>query len=88
MPNVIAALALVLGLMWAFAWALKKLRIGGAATTTGAQGRLSVTAQLPLDIKHRAVILKQDDTEHLVILGGDHPVVVSSAPAPIEKAVS
>lgn len=41
--------------------------------------RLQVVETLPLDPQHRAVLLRCDDTEHLVVLGTGGMAVLSSS---------
>lgn len=83
------ALALVLALLGGFAvfmrWLSPRLGFASAGFQTGTKARLSVTAQALLDTRHRAVILKCDGVEHLVILGGANPVIVAQNLSPEEK---
>lgn len=84
------ALGLVLALLGGLAVLLRWLgpRLGlSPAALPGAAGktRLSVSAQMLLDARHRAVVLKADGTEHLVILGGASPVVVAPLPSSGQK---
>ena len=52
------------------AFLIKKLGLAGAQPVTKSEQRnLSVIETLPLDTRRRAVILRNDDKEHLIILG-------------------
>jgi len=76
------ALLMVLGLMGLFAYALRRFgpRLGLAFTppAQGEKRQLQVTENLALDARHRALVLRCGESEHVVILGGSQPVVVQS----------
>ncbi len=73
------ALVLVLSLMGGLWLLLKKAGMGGAPFLKSAsRRRLSVVEILALDPKRKAVILRCDDQEHLVILGQTSETVVGS----------
>ncbi len=72
-----AALAFVLALMGGFSMILK--RTGLAAGATGpSRKRLRIVEILPLDSRRKAVLLRRDDQEHLVILGANGETVVET----------
>ena len=74
-----AALVFVLCLMGGLAFILKKFDIGKIAGNVPAgQKRLKITEVLPLDSRRRAVLIKRDDKEHLVILGLSGETVVET----------
>lgn len=53
-------------------------------------GRLSVSELCPMDGTHQAVLLRCDNQEYLVILGGESPLVVArdlEIPAPSQSAL-
>ncbi len=65
------ALIFVLGLIGCLAWAARRFGLAGRLTpNTGKARRLSVVEVMPLDARRRLVLLRRDDTEHLVLLGG------------------
>jgi flagellar protein FliO/FliZ len=74
-----AALAFVVALIAAVAWVAKRF-LPGAATgaAAGRRRRLQTIEVLPLDSKTRAVLLRRDDTEHLVVIGPDSLAVVET----------
>ena len=82
----ISSLVLVLGLIFAITWALR--RWGGgfmvARPTGGGNGRrLALVEALQLDPKRRLVLIRRDDREHLLLLGGEGALVVETdCPAP------
>lgn len=72
-----AAMVFVLALMGGLAFALRRFGQGRALTAAGKR-RLKVIEILPLDARRRAVILKRDDREHLIILGATGETVVET----------
>ena len=73
-----AAFAFVLGLMWLFSLALKKVGLAGQSMLPGAKKRLKVVEYLPIDHKRKLVIVRRDDKEHLLVLGPNSELVVES----------
>lgn len=80
----VAALVLVIALIFAVAWVAKRLGLGGRIAMTRGKRRLSVQEVLSLDGKRRLVLLKRDGIEHLLLLGISEDVVIETgiAPAP------
>jgi flagellar protein FliO/FliZ len=73
------ALIFVLGLMGGFWLLLKKLGFSQNITLgASANRRLTITEILPLDPRRKAVLIKRDDTEHLVILSPTGETVVET----------
>jgi flagellar protein FliO/FliZ len=66
----LAALLFVFGLIALVAWLARRFRLGGA-TTPGATRRLVLLETLPLDARRKLVLIRRDDTEHLLLLGTD-----------------
>lgn len=73
----IAALVFVLALMVGLSAIMKRVHAGGALTA-GRKRRLQIVEILPLDGRRRAVILRRDDREHLVILGTNSETVIET----------
>lgn len=63
------ALIFVLALMGGLALLLKKLGLAGDKLPGGDKRRVRVLESLPLDARRKVILLRKDDTEHLVILG-------------------
>ena len=72
-----AALLFVLGLMGGLALVMRKFG-GNHPLTAPHKRRLKVTEVLTLDAKRKAVLIKRDDKEHLVILGANGELLVES----------
>lgn len=70
------ALALVLALIAGAAWVVRRLGLVGVAPTSRGGRRLSLVESLVIDTKRRLILVKQDDEEHLILLGpaGDVPL--------------
>jgi flagellar protein FliO/FliZ len=64
----LAALLFVLGLIALVAWLARRFRLGPGGAP-GAARRLTVLETLPLDARRKLVLVRRDDTEHLLLLG-------------------
>ena len=73
----VAALVFVLGIIGVFALIARRF-VPGARNINrrGVKRRLSIVEVVPVDTKRRLVLLKRDDTEHLVLLGPNGDMVV------------
>lgn len=65
--HAVLALAFVLGLIWLCAYAARRFMPG--TVLAGKGRRLQVLEIATLDTRHRAVLLRCDAREHLVIVG-------------------
>lgn len=84
--NLILALAFVIGLILAAGWVAR--RLGFATIAAGRRGRrrLGIVEVLPLDNRSRLVLVRRDQCEHLLLIGGgDAAVVERGLPAPAES---
>ena len=70
------ALAFVVLLIGACAWLARRFGLGGRFVVAGGKRRLGVIEVLPLDGKHRLVLLRRDEAEHLVLLGQHNDLVI------------
>lgn len=72
------ALVFVLGLIGLFAWAARRFSQSGRLwqMRPGQAQRLRLVESLPLDPRRRVVLLRMDDTEHLVLLGASTELVL------------
>ena len=86
------ALIFVLGLIGALALLLRHFGFGGAVRLqhrlTGGRRRLEVMDVLAVDARRRLVLVRRDNTEHLILLGVNEDTLIEgciSAPEmPIE----
>jgi flagellar protein FliO/FliZ len=73
----ILALALVVGLIFALAWVLRRFGLGGSfQRAVGRKRRLSTIESASLDARHRVVLVRRDDVEHLVLIGPNTSQVI------------
>ena len=76
--KLVIAFAVVLGLIAASTWALR--RVGGSrlgvTTPRGRQPRLAVIDAAAVDTRRRLVLIRRDNVEHLIMIGGPTDVVV------------
>lgn len=74
--QMILALLLVIGLLLAIAWLFRRLVGGGFSGHKGA--RLGVIEAAHVDGRRRLMLLRRDDVEHLVMIGGPNDLLVES----------
>jgi flagellar protein FliO/FliZ len=86
-----AALAIVLALIGALAWAARRFGLSPRATGTGREKRLQIMEVVSVDARRRLVLVRRDQVEHLLLLGHAQDVVVerniSRAPVSAGEAV-
>ncbi len=71
------ALIFVLGLIGGFALLAKKFGMGNRGPMRRNKGnRLSIIESMALDAKRRVVLVRRDDKEHLLLLGGATEMVI------------
>jgi flagellar protein FliO/FliZ len=73
------AFLIVLGLIGAAAWAVRRFgsaRLGGVVR--GRQPRLAVIEYTTVDARRRLLLVRRDNVEHLVMIGGPSDVVVEA----------
>jgi len=81
----LAALALVLALIGAFSWAVRRFGFAGTlAPSAGKSRRLSVIEVRVIDSRRKLVLLRSDAREHLVLLGPNQDLLVESGAASAE----
>jgi flagellar protein FliO/FliZ len=76
--KLVFGLIVVIGLLAAFFWGLRRFggdRLGNAAAR-GRQPRLAVIDAATVDGRRRLVLIRRDNVEHLLIIGGPTDVVV------------
>ena len=74
------AFLVVLGLIGAFAWVIRRFGTGrlGGANTRGRQPRLGVIDYASVDARRRLILVRRDNVEHLLMIGGPTDVVVEA----------
>ena len=73
----LAALLFVLALIGAAGWAARRFGLGGRlAPNPGKARRLSVVEVATLDSRRKLVLVRRDATEHLLLLGPGHDILV------------
>ena len=77
MIKFIAALVFVIALMGGLALIMRKIN-EKQNWNIYAKKRLAIVETLSLDARRKAILLKRDDKEHLVILGANSETVVES----------
>ena len=85
----IAALLFVLALIALATWLARRFGVGGQANSLRRnERRLKVIEAITVDSKHRAVLIRRDDTEQLIMLGTNCDVVIETGipPPPAQAA--
>lgn len=74
------AFLIVLGLIGATAWAVRRFGSGrlGGANARGRQPRLGVIDYASVDARRRLILVRRDNIEHLLMIGGPTDVVVEA----------
>lgn len=74
------AFLIVLGLIGGTAWAVRRFGGGrlGASSARGRQPRLAVIDYATVDTRRRLILVRRDNIEHLLMIGGPSDVVVES----------
>ena len=71
------AFLIVLGLIGAIAWAVRRFGGGRLGTSTrGRQPRLAVIEYATVDARRRLLLVRRDNVEHLLMIGGPSDIVV------------
>src|SRR5687767_2106349 len=79
--NFFLALVVVLGLIGVLSWAGRRFGMEMpflAGRRKGGTRRISLVESMPVDGKHRLVLVKRDQVEHLLMLDATGAVVVES----------
>jgi flagellar protein FliO/FliZ len=91
----ILAFLIVLGLIGAAAWAVRRFGAGrlGGANARGRQPRLAVVDYASVDARRRLILVRRDNVEHLLMIGGPtdvvvEPNIVRAVAAPRDVAVA
>src|SRR5262249_58041637 len=74
--RLLLALVFVVALIAVFAWLARRFGFAGRAAAGRAGRRLAVLETAPLDAKRRLVLVRRDDTEHLILVGGESALLI------------
>ncbi len=88
--QIVFALAFVVGLMWCIGYAIRRYgdRLGLPVTLpAGKSRRLQLLEVLPLDTRNKLVLVRQDTSEHLILVGpSEAEIVKKDLPAPVRPS--
>ncbi len=76
--TIVMALAIVLVLILLGLWALKLIFNATSGSPRGRMRRLAVLEAAAVDQKRKLVLIRRDDVEHLLMIGGPHDLVVET----------
>ena len=74
----VVALAFVLALIGAMAWLARRFGFAPPPRLPGQPRRLRVIESLALDARRRLVLVRRDQTEHLLLVGGANELTVET----------
>lgn len=74
-----SAFVFVLALMLLLSWFLKRIGLSGPLVTNAGKRRLTVVEFLSIGHRHRLVLVRRDDREHLLLLGPQGEAVVETS---------
>jgi flagellar protein FliO/FliZ len=77
--RLVAALVFVLALIGLCAWLLRRF---GPTMRLGRAGRLSLVESIAIDSRRRLLLVRRDQTEHLLLIGGAGDLVIESGIRP------
>mgnify|MGYP006431163597 CR=1 FL=1 len=73
----VLALAFVIGLIGALAWAVRRFGLAGRLVPRpGRARRVQIMEITPLDGRHKLVLIQRDTVEHLLLVGPGNPLLV------------
>lgn len=78
----LGALMAVVALIFAAAYLARRLGVEKKLAGLRKDARLRMVESLSLDMRHRLMIIRRDNREHVVVLGPSQIVVVESYDAP------
>lgn len=82
------ALAFVIAMIGILAFLAKRHGLGYRNGPRSTKRRLSISEIMPIDNKRRLVLVKRDDKEHLIMIGGTTDLVVEQNILPPEASFS
>jgi flagellar protein FliO/FliZ len=78
--QIVFALGFVVGLMWLMGFLIRrygeKLGLPVTMPVTGKNRRLQLLEVLPLDPRNKLVLVRQDSSEHLILIGQNEAAVI------------
>jgi flagellar protein FliO/FliZ len=80
----IAALLFVLALIGGLTWVARRFGLIARVTITGKNTpkRLNIVEVLTVDARRRLILIRRDDTEHLLLLGAENDTLIESGIKP------
>jgi flagellar protein FliO/FliZ len=76
--QVMLALLLVLGLILCAGWLAQRYGFGAMSARVGGKRRLNVIEAAAVDSKRRLVLVRRDNVEHLILIGGGQDILLEA----------
>jgi flagellar biogenesis protein FliO len=77
--RLVGAFVFVLALIGLCAWLLRRF---GPAMRLGRAGRLGLVESIAIDSRRRLLLIRRDQTEHLLLIGGARDLVIETGIRP------
>lgn len=78
----VLALMFVLGLIALAAWAIRRFRLGGTFIVPAHERRLRLVETMAVDPRHKLVLVRRDEVEHLILLAPGSALALKGGIAP------
>ncbi len=78
--NALLALLAIIGVILFLAWLVKRFGLGPITPNATQQKRIALIAALGIDSKRRILLVRCDDKEHLLLVGGNTDLLIESMP--------
>ena len=86
----ILALVAVVALIAVLAWAARRFGLAGRFAAPSGRRRLGIVETAAIDGKRRLVLVRRDETEHLVLVGAEGALLIErgiNAPVPAARVM-
>ncbi|MFC7050512.1 FliO/MopB family protein [Emcibacter nanhaiensis] len=88
----LVALLFVIALLFGLAYAAKKMGLSARVTINSPKAnrrRLNIVEILPIDTKRKLILIRRDQTEHLLMLGTENDLLVEqNIPVPESENIA
>ncbi len=84
----VLALVFVIGLILGIGWLARRAGLGVPAIARGRQRRLRVVEMIAIDARRRLVLVRRDDREHLLLIGGTTDLAIEAGIATPEFVIN
>lgn len=84
----VIAFSVVIALMFALSWVLKKVGLAAVPMMPGAKRRLKIVEHIGIDARRRLVLVRRDGVEHLILIGQNQDCVIETNITPSADVIA